>query len=116
MWRLPVFCEPITSGEKEGGKGGRGPHGSYGRDWKRATSTEGIKTPFLLQLVEESLAQYTHSMIPLFSTEAGFRTLREAPSEASTAGMGRGLTISQNQVLRIIDKVERLCWGAHVQS
>lgn len=93
MWRLPVFCKPITSGEREGGKGGSGAHGSHGRDWKRAMSAEAIKTPFLLKLAEESLAQSTHSMISLFSTRAGLRALREVPSEVSAARMGRGLTI-----------------------
>lgn len=46
-----------TASFLQGGKGGSETHGSHGRSWKRATSTEVIKTPFLLQLAEESPAQ-----------------------------------------------------------
>lgn len=50
---FPQICN--LRGERR--KEGSGVQGSYGRDWKRAISTEVIKTPFLLKLAEESLAQ-----------------------------------------------------------
>lgn len=72
------FLQTQTSGEIEGRKGGSGAHGSEGSGWKTAVARKSIKTPFLLKLAEENLAQL-HLMISLFSTKAGLRTLREAP-------------------------------------
>lgn len=95
MWRLPVFCKPITSGGKEEGKGGSGAHGSYGRDWKRAISIEVIKTPFLLKQAEESLAQlHPLNDLIVFNKSQFENPPDRPPSEASAARMGRGLTSS----------------------
>lgn len=103
MWRLPVFCKPTTSVGKRRRKGSNGSLGSYGRGWKRATSTEVIKTP-LLQMAEESLAQLHLLNDIIVFNKSGFEIPREAPSEAPAAPPAEFLG---EQVLRILDKEEK---------
>lgn len=60
-------------------KAGSGAHGSYGRDWKRAISTEVIKTPFLLKLAEESLAQLHPLNDIIVFNKSGFENPQRGP-------------------------------------
>lgn len=99
-WGLPVFCKPITSGVKGGGKGGSGAHGRYGGAWKTAISTEVIKTPILLKLAEESGSAPPTQWYHCFQHKSIWESTRR-PSARPHQFLG-------DQVLRIADKGESL--------